>query len=83
MLEKGFLRQSDSKQNKHRQIAEKASQVLTILGVLVLAGSFGYLAVSWGKSDALLTMMMPFLASGLGLIFVGYLIKRAFSKLNH
>jgi len=82
MLEKGFLRDKGAESSRHRKIASKTSQALLVLGVVILIGSFIYLLVNWGKSDALLTMMMPLLASGLGLIFVSYLIKKAFSKLN-
>ncbi|MBL7968155.1 MAG: hypothetical protein JNK09_14230 [Prolixibacteraceae bacterium] len=83
MLEKGFLRNTDNQKNKHQQIAERASQVLLLLGILVIGGSFVYLLINWGKSDALITMLTPIMASGLGLIFVSYLIRRAFSKLRH
>ncbi len=83
MLEKGFLRNTDNQKNKHQQIAERASQVLLLLGILVIGGSFVYLLINWGKSDALITMLTPIMASGLGLVFVSYLIRRAFSKLRH
>jgi hypothetical protein len=83
MLEKGFLRNPNNEKNKHQQIAERASQVLLLLGILVIGGSFVYLLINWGKSDALITMLTPIMASGLGLIFVSYLIRRAFSKLRH
>lgn len=83
MLEKGFLRNTENQKNKHQQIAERASQVLLLLGILVIGGSFVYLLINWGKSDALITMLTPIMASGLGLVFVSYLIRRAFSKLRH
>ena len=83
MLEKGFLRNTDNQKNKHQQIAERASQVLLLLGILVIGGSFFYLLINWCKSDALITMLTPIMASGLGLVFVSYLIRRAFSKLRH
>ena len=83
MLEKGFLRNTDNQKNKHQQIAERASQALLLLGILVIGGSFVYLLINWGKSDALITMLTPIMASGLGLVFVSYLIRRAFSKLRH
>jgi hypothetical protein len=82
MLEKGFLR-SQNDNNKHRLVAERASQVLQIVGILILVASFGYLLFNWGKNDMLIGLMMPFLVAGLGLIFVSRLIKRAFSKLKH
>jgi len=82
MLEKGFLRNPNNEKNKHRQVAEKASLILQVLGILVIVGSFGYLLFNWGKSELLVGMMMPFLATGLGLIFVSWLIKRAYSKLR-
>jgi len=83
MLEKGFLRNQNNENNKHRQVAERASQFLQLVGIMVLVGSFGYLLINWGKNDFLIGMMMPFLVAGLGLILVGRLIKRAFSKLKH
>jgi len=82
MLEKGFLRNQNNKTMKHQQIASLVSRVLLALGVLVLAGSFIYLVTNWGKSGALVSMMMPFLVAGLGLVFVSFLIKRGLTKLH-
>ncbi len=82
MLEKGFIRSQKNKSTKRQQLTLTVSNVLLYLGVLVLVGSFGYLLINWGKTDALVSMMMPFLVAGLGLVFVSYLIKRGFSKLR-
>ena len=82
MLEKGFLHNQTNKNSKHKQIASTVSNVLLYLGMLVLGGSFIYLLFNLGKSGTLVSMMMPFLVAGLGLIFVSLLIRRAYSKLK-
>ncbi len=82
MLEKGFLRHQANENTKHQRIASIVSKTLLYLGVTILILSFAYLLFNSGKSDLLIGMIMPFLVAGLGLIFVSWLIKRAYTKLR-
>lgn len=82
MLEKGFLRNQSNDKLKHQRIASIASKTLLYLGVAVLISAFAYLFFNSGKSDWLIGMITPFLVAGLGLIFVSWLIKRAYTKLR-
>ncbi len=82
MLEKGFLRHQDNENTKHQRIASIVSKTLLYLGVTILILSFAYLLFNSGKSDLLIGMIMPFLVAALGLIFVSWLIKRAYTRLR-
>ena len=82
MLEKGFIRNQNDQNSKHYQFVIFASKVMLYLGVVILIGSFAYLFFNSGQSDFLIGMILPFLVAGLGLIFVSFLIKRAFNKLG-
>ena len=82
MLEKGFLKNQPEEKLKHQRIASIASKVLLYLGELILVSAFIYLFFNFKKSDLYVGLIMPFLVAGLGLIFVSYLIKRAFSKIK-
>jgi len=82
MLEKGFIRTQNSQNSKHHQVVNIISKVMLYLGAVILIGSFAFLFFNFEKSDFLIGMILPFLVAGLGLIFVSYLIKRAFNKLG-
>lgn len=82
MLEKGFLRNQSNDKMKHQQIASIVSKTLLYLGVFVIISAFAYLLFNSGKSDWVIGMIMPFWVTGLGLIFVSWLIKRAYTKLH-
>ena len=83
MLEKGFLRNQENENSKHQKLASIVSKTLLYLGAIVLISAFAYLLFNFEKSDMMIGMVMPFLVAGLGLIFVSFLIKRAYSKLGH
>lgn len=83
MLEKGFLRNQENENSKHQKLASIVSKTLLYLGAIVLISAFAYLFFNLEKSDMMIGMVMPFLVAGLGLIFVSFLIKRAYSKLGH
>lgn len=82
MLERGFLR-NNADEKKHQHVASIISKTLLYLGAVVLIGAFAYLLINFEKSDMMIGMIMPFMVAGLGLIFVSFLIKRAYSKLRH
>lgn len=82
MIEKGFLRNQPGNQGKHQRIASIVSKTLLYFGTIVLITSFAYLFFNTDKSGAMVGLMMPFMVAGLGLIFVSYLIKRAYTKLR-
>ncbi len=82
MLERGFLQHNKEEKNWHHKIASTASKILLYVGLLIIAGSFGYLVLNPGKTDALIVMLVPFLIAGLGFILVSQLIKRGYKKLR-
>jgi len=82
MLEKGFLRNQANENPKHHRIALIASKMMLYLGTLIMVSTFIYLLVNWEKSNFLIGMLLPFLVTGLGLILVSQLIKRANNKLR-
>lgn len=82
MLEKGFLRHEANENTKHQKLASIVSKTLLYLGIFVLISAFAYLFFNFEKSELLIGMVMPFLVAGLGLIFVSWLISRAYSKLR-
>lgn len=80
MLQKGFLR--EQKNDNKNQTALLISRILTYIGAAILILSFAYLFFNFEKADTLVGLLLPFLVAGLGLVFVGYLIKQSFSKLR-
>jgi len=82
MLQKGFLKDQSAGNLKHHRIASIVSKALLYLGTLVLVSSFAYLLFNSEKSESLIAMMLPFMVTGLGLIIVSQLIKRAYTKLR-
>lgn len=82
MLEKGFIRKQKNENNRQHQIALLISNVLLILGVIILILTFGYLIFNFDQSETLIGILVPFLFAGLGLVLVSQLIKRAYTKLR-
>lgn len=82
MLEKGFLKSQAHKNSRHKNVAATLSKTLLYLGVLILLVSFIYLLANLNQSDKLITIVLPFLVAGLGLIAVSQFIKRAYNKLH-
>ena len=82
MLERGFLRNPENENSKHQKLASIVSKTLFYLGAFVLISAFAYLIFNLEKSDMMIGMVMPFMVAGLGLIFVSFLIKRAYTKLR-
>lgn len=82
MLEKGFLKNPSAGNLKHHRIASMVSKTLLYLGTLVLISAFAYLFFKKDESNALIGLMFPFVVTGLGLIIVSYLIKRAYTRLR-
>jgi hypothetical protein len=82
MIEKGFLKNQQKSGLQHSRISSMVSKTLLYLGALVLIGSFVYLAMNLDQSATVLSMMLPFLIAGMGMIFVSQLIQRASTKLR-
>ena len=82
MIEKGFLKNQSNGITKHQRIASAVSRTLLYLGVMVVIGSFAYILVNLENSDILIGLMIPFIVTGIGLIIVSQVIKRAYTKLR-
>lgn len=82
MIEKGFLRNQPAGQTKHQRIASTVSRTLLYLGMVVLIAALGYIFFNLKNSDAMIGMMIPFIVTGIGLIIVSQVIKRAYTKLR-
>lgn len=82
MIEKGFLKNQPSGNTKHQRIASIVSRTLLYLGMLVIIAAFAYILVNLENSDILMGMMIPFMVTGLCLIIVSQVIKRAYTKLR-
>jgi uncharacterized membrane-anchored protein len=82
MLEKGFLRNQANQNRRHNNIASILSKTLLFLGVLILIVTFVFLLANLGKADHLVSMTLPFLVAGLGLIVVSQFVKRSYNKLR-
>lgn len=82
MLEKGFLKNQANQNRRHSRLASILSKTLLFLGVLILIVTFVFLLANLGKADRLVSMTMPFLVAGLGLIVVSQFIKYSYNKLR-
>lgn len=82
MIEKGFLKNQNSGNTKHQRIASTVSRTLLYLGVVVIIAAFAYILVNLENSDAMVGMMIPFVVTGIGLIIVSQVIRRAYTKLR-
>lgn len=82
MIEKGFLKNQPNGNSKHQRIASTVSRTLLYLGVVVLIAAFAYTIVNLQNSDTMIGMMIPFMVTGIGLIIVSQVIKRAYTKLR-
>lgn len=80
MLERGFLQHNKEEMTLHSKITSTASKVMLYLGLALIAGSFIYLLLNFGKSDVLIVALVPFLIVGLGFIVLSQLIKRGFKR---
>ena len=82
MLEKGFLKNQPEDKKKHQQMASLVSRTLLYLGMLILLLTLIYLIINIGQTDKLISMVIPFLVAGIGLILVSQFVKRTLSKLR-
>lgn len=74
MLRKRFVIHRPDKKRKHRRISFIVSNILLLLGTLVLVSSLMYLLLNLDQSDALINLTMPFIIAGIGLLIVSQLI---------
>lgn len=82
MLEKGFLRNQANQNRKHGNVASTMTKTLLYLGVLILIISFVFLLANLDNADRLVSVVLPFIVAGLGLIAVSQFVKRAYNKLR-
>jgi uncharacterized membrane-anchored protein len=59
---------------KHSQTSMIISNILLLIGSLMIVVSLVYLLFNLDKSDALVTLLMPFIFAGIGLLIVSQLI---------
>lgn len=74
MLRKRFVIRRPDKKRKQRRIYLMVSNILLLLGSLVLVSSLIYILFNLEKSDTLIDLLMPFVISGIGLIVASQLI---------
>ncbi|MFP4690759.1 MAG: hypothetical protein ACLFMU_02490 [Bacteroidales bacterium] len=78
MLEKGFLSERSRPGPKRNRITIIVSNTMLYLGVIILIASMIYMIVNINRAEAILSIWIIFMMSGLFLVVVSHLVKWIF-----
>lgn len=74
MIRGKFITHRTKSTGKHTQTAMILSNILLLIGSLVIVSSLGYLLFNFDKSDSLVNLLLPFFFAGIVLIVASQLI---------
>ena len=75
MIQKGFLTKSNKRDSENTRHIASASKLILFLGVAILISALIYMIANFAKADLIISIWIPFMITGVFLVFMSQMIK--------
>ncbi len=82
MIQKGFLTKVTKRDLKDTRYVSIASQSMLYLGIVILISALIYMISNFAKADSIISIWLPFMITGVFLVFMSQMIRWKYIRLE-